>query len=100
VALTIYGSARSRTMRVLWTAEEMGLAYEHVPLERSNPALKEPALLTINPFGTIPAIRDGDVCLSESLAVNLYLVRPMVRRSRPASLRPRRTVRPMSGAGR
>jgi hypothetical protein len=33
MALTIYSSARSRTMRVLWAAEELGLDYEHVPYE-------------------------------------------------------------------
>ncbi len=32
MALTIYGSAQSRTMRVLWLATELQLEYEHVPL--------------------------------------------------------------------
>jgi hypothetical protein len=32
MALTIYGSPRSRTMRTLWMAQELSLDYEHVPL--------------------------------------------------------------------
>ncbi len=75
MALTIYGSARSRTMRVLWMAAELGLDYIHVPLGFDDPALKESSFLRINPLGTIPAIVDGDVTLSESLAINLYLAK-------------------------
>lgn len=75
MALTIYGSARSRTMRVLWMAAELGLDYTHVPLSFDDPALKEPGFLRINPMGTVPAIVDGDVTLSESLAINLYLAK-------------------------
>ena len=75
MALTIYGSARSRTMRVLWTATELGLDYTHVPLSFDDPALKGPDFLRINPMGTVPAIVDGDVTLSESLAINLYLAK-------------------------
>jgi glutathione S-transferase len=73
--LTIYGSPRSRTMRVLWMATELGLDYAHVPYEADDPALKEPAFRRINPAGTIPAIRDGELTLSESLAINLYLAK-------------------------
>jgi glutathione S-transferase len=75
MALTIYGSARSRTMRVLWMAAELGLDYTHVPFGFDDPALKEPGFLRINPMGTIPTIVDGDVTLSESLAINLYLAK-------------------------
>ena len=75
MTLTIYGSPRSRTMRVLWAAEELGLAYEHVPLAFDDPALKQAAFLRINPSGAIPAIVDDGLALSESLAINLYLAK-------------------------
>ena len=75
MALTIYGSPRSRTMRVLWMAAELGLDYEHVPLAWDDPALKQPDFLKINPAGTIPTIVDDGFALSESLAINLYLAR-------------------------
>ena len=75
MALTIYGSPRSRTLRVLWIAAELGLEYEHVPLAWDDPALKQPDFLNINPAGTIPAIVDDGFALSESLAINLYLAK-------------------------
>lgn len=73
MTLIIYGSHRSRTMRVLWMAAELGLTYEHIPLEYNDPKLKQSEFLQINPAGTIPTIVDGDFALSESLAINLYL---------------------------
>jgi len=75
MALTIYGSPRSRTMRVLWMAAELGLEYRHVPLAWDDPALKSPELLALNPSGAIPFIVDGEARLSESLAINLYLAK-------------------------
>ena len=75
MALTIYGSPRSRTMRVLWMAEELGLEFRHEPLEWNDPWLKSAEFLAINPTGAIPAIDDDGVALSESLAINLYLAK-------------------------
>jgi glutathione S-transferase len=75
MALTIYGSPRSRTMRVLWLAAELGLDYEHIPLAWDDPELKQPAFLKLNPAGTIPMIIDDGFALSESLAICLYLAR-------------------------
>jgi glutathione S-transferase len=73
--LTIYGSPRSRTMRVLWMVAELGVAFEHVPLEWSDPALKSPEFLRINPAGAIPAIVDDGFALAESMAIALYLAK-------------------------
>jgi glutathione S-transferase len=75
MALTIYGSPRSRTMRVLWAAAELGLAYDHVALEWSDPALKDADFLKLNPAGAIPTIVDDGFALSESLAIILYLAK-------------------------
>jgi len=75
MALTIYGSPMSRTFRVLWMAKELGLQYEHVPLDPGTGDTRKPDYLKINPNGHVPAIRDGDLVLWESLAINLYLAR-------------------------
>jgi glutathione S-transferase len=75
MALTIYGSPRSRTLRVLWTAAELGLVYDHVPLTFDDPALKSSWFLKLNPAGAIPTIDDDGFTLSESLAINLYLAK-------------------------
>jgi glutathione S-transferase len=75
MALTIYGSPRSRTMRVLWLAAELDIEFEHVPYAFDDPALKTPAFLALNPAGAIPTIVDDGFALSESLAINLYLAK-------------------------
>jgi glutathione S-transferase len=75
MGLTVYGSPRSRTMRVLWIAEELGLDYEHVPLAFDDDALKNPEFLAMNPAGAVPTIVDGDLVLSESLAITMYLAK-------------------------
>ena len=75
MALTIYGSQMSRTFRVLWMAKELGLQYEHVPLDPSTGDTRKPDYLKINPNGQVPSIRDDDLVLWESLAINLYLAK-------------------------
>ena len=75
MALTLYGSPQSRALRVMWMAAELGLDFESEPISWTDPALKQPGFLRINPAGRIPAIDDDGFVLSESLAINLYLAR-------------------------
>ena len=75
MALTIHGSARSRTMRVLWMAAELGLEFEHDEVAFDDPRLKSPQLMSLNPAGAIPTPEDSDFALPESLAINLYLAK-------------------------
>ena len=75
MALTIYGSPRSRTMRTLWLAEELGVDYEHVPVAWDDPWLKSAEFLRLNPAGAIPTIDHDGFGLGESLAINLYLAK-------------------------
>lgn len=72
MSLTIYGTSRSRALRVLWMATELGLAFEHEPLHWKDCA-HDARYLSLNPAGTIPAIADDGFVLAESLAINLYL---------------------------
>jgi glutathione S-transferase len=66
--LTVIGSARSINVRkVLWTCDEIGLAYRR---EDAGPDL--PAL---NPHALFPVIRDGDFVLWESNTICRYLAR-------------------------
>jgi glutathione S-transferase len=71
----IYGTMRSRASRCVWAAEEAGVAYELVSVDQSKGEQKTPEFLTINPNGHVPALRDGDLAMCESLAINLYLVK-------------------------
>jgi glutathione S-transferase len=74
-ALRIYGIARTRAFRALWMAEELGLDYEHIPIETGAGGARKPAYLALNPNGRLPAIDDDGFVLWESLAINLYLAK-------------------------
>jgi glutathione S-transferase len=73
--LRIYGIARTRAFRALWTANELGLAYEHLPIEIGEAGARSPEILAINPNGRLPFIADGGFVLFESLAITLYLAK-------------------------
>lgn len=73
--LRIYGIARTRAFRALWIAEELGLDYEHIPLEIGDAGARKPEFLAINPNGRLPAIDEGGFLLTESLAITLYLAK-------------------------
>lgn len=65
------GRGQARDMRVRWALEELGLSYE-VRLV-SFAEMKEPAHLSLNPFGQIPTFENGEVALFESGAIVLHL---------------------------
>lgn len=51
----------------------LGLPYEVIDVDLAARAHKSPAFLAMNPFGQIPVIEDGDVTLSDSNAILVYL---------------------------
>ena len=71
----IYGMARTRAFRALWVAMELGIDYEHIPVEIGDAGARTPEFLAINPNGRLPAIVDGGFVLVESLAITLYLAK-------------------------
>jgi glutathione S-transferase len=72
--LTIYGPARSRASRALWMLAECGVPYTHDDLTQY-PTMndKSAAVKKVYPLGKVPFLTDGDLLLSESMAINLYL---------------------------
>ena len=75
MSLRIYGIARTRAFRALWMAEELGLVYEHLPIEIGDAGARAPEFLKINPNGRLPFIEDDGFVLFESLAITLYLAK-------------------------
>jgi glutathione S-transferase len=73
MTLKIYGTAASRAARPLWVANELGLAYEHIPLPYLGGATRTPEFLKVNPNGRIPVVDDDGVLVWESMACTLYL---------------------------
>lgn len=72
--LTIYHSPQSRSLRVVWLAEELGLAYRVETFEMFGEAMRSPAYLAIHPLGKVPAIDDDGFVLWETTAILAYLI--------------------------
>lgn len=64
----VVGSVRSRTLRVLWALEELGLRYEHDPA----PPRSE-TIIALNPSGKVPALVADGTVLTDSVAIVQYL---------------------------
>jgi len=84
--ITIYGAFRSRATRPIWLMYEAGADFTHVPVMQAyrlaDPAAADapfnttsPGFLAVNPQGQVPAMSDGDLVLTESHAITLYLAR-------------------------
>ena len=72
--IKLYGVPTSRAGRCMWMLEELGLAYEQVPVSFTGDN-KKPEYLAVNPNGRVPALDDDGLVLFESLAINLHLAR-------------------------
>jgi glutathione S-transferase len=72
--IKVYAARGTRSLRVLWTLEELAAPYEVVALTFP-PRLHHPEFLAISPAGGLPAIQDGETTLIESLAIGEYLCR-------------------------
>lgn len=73
--ITVHHLNNSRSQRVLWLLEELGVAYEIRKYERDpKTMLAPPALKEVHPLGKSPVITDGEVTVAESGAILEYLV--------------------------
>ena len=73
--ITVHHLNNSRSQRVLWLLEELGVTYEIRRYERdANTMLAPPELLAVHPLGKSPVITDGTLTVAESGAIVEYLV--------------------------
>ncbi|MDP1962728.1 MAG: glutathione S-transferase [Reyranella sp.] len=71
--ITVHHLNNSRSQRILWMLEELGLEYEIKPYQRE-PSMQAPASLrAVHPLGKSPVITDGDKTIAESGAILEYL---------------------------
>ncbi len=70
--LTFYTNPQSRARITRWMLEETGLPYEEVVLDFGT-TMKSPEYLAVNPMGKVPAIRHGDLVVTENAAICAYL---------------------------
>jgi glutathione S-transferase len=71
--LTLYHAAPSRSSIVRWMLEEVGEPYAIQLLSLSKGEQLAPAYLAVNPMGKVPALKHGDVVITEAAAICTYL---------------------------
>lgn len=73
--LTVHHLNYSRSTRILWLLEELGLDYEITRYERDPKTYRAPPeLARVHPLGRAPVVTDGDLVLAESGAIVEYFV--------------------------
>ena len=73
--ITVHHLNNSRSQRVLWLLEELGVEYQVKRYERdAKTMLAPPELKAVHPLGKSPVITDGDITVAESGAIMEYLV--------------------------
>jgi len=74
--LVVHHLNNSRSQRILWALEELGIPYEVKVYQREEETNLAPASLKeVHPLGKSPVITDGDITLAESGAILEYLIR-------------------------
>lgn len=71
--MKLYEFPPTRSIRVRWTLQELGVPFESVVVDLTRGEHRKPEFLKVNPAGKLPVLVDGDVVLTESVAIVLYL---------------------------
>jgi glutathione S-transferase len=72
--MKLYWAPQTRSSRIVWMLEEAGVDYAIETVDiRAEPRQDSKAFLAASPMGKVPALSDGDVAMSESAAICLYL---------------------------
>lgn len=71
--MKLYGLGPTRSLRVLWALRELDAEFEFVPVNLMKGEARQPDFLRLNPAGKLPVLVDGDLVLTESAAIVMYL---------------------------
>lgn len=72
--IRIYHAKGTRSMRLIWLCEELGLPYEAVAVDFTPAGRAKPEWRKLSPTGKVPAIHDGEFSMFESGAIVEYLL--------------------------
>jgi len=71
--MKLYEFAPTRSIRVRWTLQELGVPFEAEKVDLAAGEHRSPKFLALNPAGRVPVLVDGDLVLTESAAIVIYL---------------------------
>mgnify|MGYP001297686528 FL=1 len=72
--MKIYHAPNTRSVRILWLFEELGLSYELEHYKLGDPEMRTPEYRKIHPLGRVPVLEDGAVKIFESGAIIQYVL--------------------------
>jgi glutathione S-transferase len=73
-AILVYHIPQTRSERVVWLLEEMGMPYSIRRLSYRDRDMRKPEFLAINPFGMLPTVVVDGVCIRETGAIFEFLL--------------------------
>ncbi len=71
--MKLYGLGPTRSLRVLWALHELGAEFQFVPVDLLAGEHRHSEFLALNPAAKLPVLVDGDLVLTESVAIVMYL---------------------------
>jgi glutathione S-transferase len=71
--MKLFEFAPTRSIRARWTLQELGVEFEAVSVNLLAGEQRQAEFLAINPAGKVPVLVDGNLVLTESVAIVLYL---------------------------
>lgn len=71
--ITLFHSPQTRSSGALTLFEELGASYELKVLNMKIGEQRQPDYLAVNPLGKVPAILDGDMLVTEQVAIFIHL---------------------------
>lgn len=72
--MKVFHAPNTRSVRVVWLLEELGLSYDLEFHKLGDPAMRSPEYLKVHPLGRVPAIEDDGVTIFESGAIVQYVL--------------------------
>jgi len=72
--MKIYHAPNTRSVRIVWLCEELGLDYELEMFKLGDASMRDPEYLKVHPMGRVPSLDDGDVSIFESGAIVEYIL--------------------------
>jgi glutathione S-transferase len=73
MSIVLYHHPFSRAVAAVWMLEEVGAPYQIQNVNILAGAQKAPEIVALNPMGKLPIVTDGDLVVTESAAIGLYL---------------------------
>lgn len=72
--MKIYHAPNTRSVRIVWLLEELGIPYELEKFKLGDPSMRSPEYTKVHPMGRVPALQDGDTTIFESGAIVQYVL--------------------------